>query len=160
MDTKRMRKHFLSILKNPELCFLFRDFLKSEFCSENLSFWMAVEHFKNLNEEELLTNAQHLHNEYIRVGSANEVNIDIEHKRTIEQNLTNPTNQLFDEAQEVIFNLMENDSFTKFIRCDLYKNFLLGNRPVVEERERTKTTENINKYLEKQSWYRRAGNQV
>lgn len=52
----------------------FRDFLKSEFCEENLDFWLACEDFKTLNNpDELIWRATNIYEEFVRTESPREV---------------------------------------------------------------------------------------
>ncbi|KAI0296071.1 regulator of G protein signaling [Multifurca ochricompacta] len=43
-ESNTERLHF--IIENPTLCHLFRDFLRDNFCEENLAFWLEVQDFK------------------------------------------------------------------------------------------------------------------
>ncbi|KAH7888086.1 regulator of G protein signaling domain-containing protein [Phlebopus sp. FC_14] len=91
------------ILEDPSYRSLFRDFLKANFCEENLSFWMDVEDFKRKfsitstaqanapprsgkatpgqaamekHHESLIQTAVQIYNKYLAPSSQNELNID------------------------------------------------------------------------------------
>lgn len=53
----------------------FRDFLKAEFCEENLDFWLTCQEFKNFNSREELTwRAASIYEEFIGDESPRQVN--------------------------------------------------------------------------------------
>lgn len=57
---------------------VFREFLKSEFCEENLDFWLACQDFKRFEEpEELRRTATNIYEEFIRADAPKQVR----HKR-------------------------------------------------------------------------------
>lgn len=92
------------ILEEPSYRNLFREFLKANFCEENLAFWMEVEDFKRKfsitssaqanvpvgrggkgtpgqaamerHHESLIQTAFQIHNKYLAPSSQNELNID------------------------------------------------------------------------------------
>ncbi|KAM3866022.1 regulator of G-protein signaling 21-like [Diretmus argenteus] len=109
----------------------FWDFLKSEFCEENLDFWLACEEFKTLNSPEQLTRkATSIYEEFIRIESPREINLDFYTRDITAQNLQQPSPSCFSEAQRKIYSLMENDSFPRFIQSDQYKDlFDAASRP-------------------------------
>eukprot|EP01101_Sappina_pedata_P003013 TRINITY_DN13226_c0_g1_i1.p1 TRINITY_DN13226_c0_g1~~TRINITY_DN13226_c0_g1_i1.p1 ORF type:complete len:225 (+),score=51.61 TRINITY_DN13226_c0_g1_i1:35-709(+) len=143
------RKYFLRILKTPDLCYMFREFLVELSCAENLSFWMAVETFKNLSntvaDQSILQtsvsapsspsnsniystdtakqHAKEIYKKYIDNLADCPINIDCDVKNDIKQNYQKPTRDIFDEAQATVFALMETDSFQKFIASSKYKSF-------------------------------------
>ncbi len=52
----------------------FRDFLKSEFCEENLDFWLACEEFRMFDSpEELTREAAIIYEEFISTDSPKQV---------------------------------------------------------------------------------------
>lgn len=52
----------------------FRDFLKSEFCEENLDFWLACQEFKIFDSpEELTRRAASIYDEFISAASPKQV---------------------------------------------------------------------------------------
>lgn len=53
---------------------LFRDFLKSEFCEENLDFWLACQEFRSTNSpEELRRRATSIYEEFVRANANQQV---------------------------------------------------------------------------------------
>lgn len=98
-NTDRLRY----ILEEPQLRSLFRDFLRANFCEENLSFWLDVKDFKRKfnitssatalapssrgrgtpgqaamekHHESLIHTAFVIYNKYLATSSQNELNID------------------------------------------------------------------------------------
>lgn len=54
----------------------FRNFLKSEFCEENLDFWLACQELKNFNSPKKLTQrAARIHEEFIGDESPRQVDL-------------------------------------------------------------------------------------
>ncbi|XP_030257769.1 regulator of G-protein signaling 21-like [Sparus aurata] len=100
----------------------FRDFLKSEFCEENLDFWLACEDFKSYDsQEELTRKAASIYEEFIEADSPKQVNIDFYTRDIISQSLQQPSPSCFVVAQRKIYSLMENGSFPRFIQSEQYK---------------------------------------
>lgn len=100
----------------------FRDFLKSEFCEENLDFWLACEEFKMFDSpEELTRGAAIIYEEFIGADSPKQVNLDFYTREIISQSLQQPSSSCFVVAQRKIYSLMENGSFPRFIQSEQYK---------------------------------------
>ncbi|XP_054609126.1 regulator of G-protein signaling 2-like isoform X2 [Dunckerocampus dactyliophorus] len=101
----------------------FRAFLKSEFCEENLDFWLACQEFKTLDKpDELKRRAVRIYDEFINNESPSQVNLDFYTKDIIRENLQHPASSCFAVAQKKIYSLMENGSFPRFIHSESYKN--------------------------------------
>jgi len=119
---------FQAILKHPNLCEAFSDFLTSQWCVENLLFYKAVETYRekcsaeNANVRLL---AQAVAVEYIMNGASLEVNLDYGVKKTALREVEEmPSVTTFDEAQVAIYNLMERDSFGQWQRTGDFKKAL------------------------------------
>ncbi|KAL7879567.1 hypothetical protein SRHO_G00018210 [Serrasalmus rhombeus] len=99
----------------------FKMFSKSEFCEENIEFWLACEDFrKTKRSEKLAIKAKHIYEEFIRKDSRKEVNLDFYTKEHLGQCLQRPSKNCFDEAQRRIFYLMEISTYPRFLQSDLY----------------------------------------
>ncbi|XP_003453571.1 regulator of G-protein signaling 2 [Oreochromis niloticus] len=97
-------------------------FLRSEFCDENIEFWSACEEFKKIkSRKEMASKANRIYEEFIKSEAPKEVNLDFQTKNAIAQSLHKPTATSFLVAQRKIYNLMENNSYPRFISSDLYK---------------------------------------
>uniref|UniRef100_A0A3Q2CME9 Regulator of G protein signaling 2 n=1 Tax=Cyprinodon variegatus TaxID=28743 RepID=A0A3Q2CME9_CYPVA len=90
----------------------FRDFLKTEFCEENLDFWLACKEYQTCDSQERRTQmAARIYDEFIRNNSPKQVNLDFHTKETIRQSLEKPSLSCFRVAEKKIYILMENCSF-------------------------------------------------
>ncbi|XP_061539647.1 regulator of G-protein signaling 21-like [Phycodurus eques] len=104
-------------------------FLKTEFCEENIEFWMACEDFRMLSSHQQLTSkANSIYEEFIKSDAPKEVNLDFYTKNKIIQSLSEPNVSSFLEAQGKVYSLMENDSYPRFIHSDIYKELLAAAR--------------------------------
>ncbi|XP_029308655.1 regulator of G-protein signaling 2-like isoform X2 [Cottoperca gobio] len=100
----------------------FWDFLKSEFCEENLDFWLACQEFKTSDcPEERTLRATSIYEEFIKQESPKQVNLDFNTREIISQSLLQPSPSCFVVAQRKIYSLMENGSFPRFIQSEQYK---------------------------------------
>uniref|UniRef100_A0A3B5LGF7 RGS domain-containing protein n=1 Tax=Xiphophorus couchianus TaxID=32473 RepID=A0A3B5LGF7_9TELE len=103
----------------------FRDFLKLEFCEENLEFWLACREYRSFDSlEERTQIAASIYEEFIREGSPKQVNLDSYTRETIRQSLEEPGSSCFAVAERKIFTLMENCSFPRFTETEPYKLFI------------------------------------
>jgi len=104
---------------------LFGKFLKKEFSSENLSFWIACEELRKVTEpkhfkqkvEEIFTN-------FLDAASPQEVSLDFKVKENVMNMREQPEPTMFDEAQLKIYTLMHRDSFPRFLGSTFYKKYL------------------------------------
>uniref|UniRef100_A0A3Q0RKX6 Regulator of G protein signaling 2 n=1 Tax=Amphilophus citrinellus TaxID=61819 RepID=A0A3Q0RKX6_AMPCI len=98
-------------------------FLRSEFCEENIEFWSACEEYKKLtSQKDLASKANSIYEEFIKSEAPKEINLDFHTRNAIVQSLHQPTATSFLAAQRKIYNLMENNSYPRFISSDLYKD--------------------------------------
>ncbi|KAF4105129.1 regulator of G-protein signaling 14a [Onychostoma macrolepis] len=106
----------------------FTEFLKSEVSAENILFYQACEKFKKIPPtklEELKKEARSIYDNFLSESSLHAVNID--DTAQMEQTaLETPTTDMFDKAQAQIFKLMKMDSYTRFVRSQLYQNCMLS----------------------------------
>ncbi|XP_076000865.1 regulator of G-protein signaling 21-like [Genypterus blacodes] len=124
-ETSLLDESLETLLSHKNGQVAFREFLKSEFCEENLDFWLVCQQFRALGSpEELTQRATSIYEEFIQAESPRQVNLDFYIRNTISQDLQQPNPLCFDAAQKKIYSLMENDSFPRFIRSDMYKALL------------------------------------
>uniref|UniRef100_A0A915IUT8 RGS domain-containing protein n=1 Tax=Romanomermis culicivorax TaxID=13658 RepID=A0A915IUT8_ROMCU len=114
---------------------LFQQFLKREFSQENLEFYLLCRQYKllfdNLDEspqnmlkqQSFVSLANQIYEQYVSEFAVKEVNLDPHTRRAIVDKLLTPDRILFDVAQCKIYNLMEKDTYPRFLRSDLYINF-------------------------------------
>lgn len=112
------------------LCFLFvsagrtvfTSFLKSEFSEENIDFWLACEDYKKSTTSKLATRAKQIYQQYVEADSPNEVNLDAATREETRQNMENACPSCFNEAQKMIYILMEKDSYRRFLNSKLIQD--------------------------------------
>uniref|UniRef100_H2YLB5 RGS domain-containing protein n=1 Tax=Ciona savignyi TaxID=51511 RepID=H2YLB5_CIOSA len=108
------------VLSNKASTTSFREFLVSEFSSENLDFWLECEEYKSLKPHKLKKVANQIYVEYLAPGADKQVNLDSRTKELTWSRIATPSYATFDVAQTHIFNLMQTDSFTRYKRfCKL-----------------------------------------
>ncbi|KAM9186597.1 regulator of G-protein signaling 2-like [Mergus octosetaceus] len=113
---------FDELLANKYGLAAFRAFLKSEFCEENIEFWLACEDFKKTKSPQKLTSkAKKIYNDFIEKEAPKEINIDFQTKNTIAQNIQEATHTCFSAAQKRVYSLMENNSYPRFLESEFYQ---------------------------------------
>ncbi|XP_062867816.1 regulator of G-protein signaling 14 [Trichomycterus rosablanca] len=128
---------FERLLEDPLGVYYFTEFLKSEVSVENILFWLACENFRQIpahNTEKLSKEALLIYNSFLSKNATSPINID-DKVRVDEKDVQNPYPEIFQKAQQQIFKLMKFDSYTRFVRSQLYQNCMLANvegRPLPE----------------------------
>ncbi|NWH40359.1 RGS2 protein, partial [Chloropsis hardwickii] len=113
---------FDELLANKYGLAAFRAFLKSEFCEENIEFWLACEDFKKTKSpQKLTTKAKKIYNDFIEKEAPKEINIDFQTKNMIAQNIQEATHTCFSVAQKRVYSLMENNSYPRFLESEFYQ---------------------------------------
>ncbi|XP_056149051.1 regulator of G-protein signaling 13-like [Lampris incognitus] len=103
----------------------FQAFLKSEFSEENIEFWLVCEDYKKIKSSfRMSSRAKKIFKCYIQPGSPREINIDHKTRELIRHHMKTPTTVCFDEAQKIVYGLMERDSYPRFLRSDVYRTML------------------------------------
>lgn len=112
---------FSAFLLNKENVQVFREFLKTQYCQENIDFYLACEKYKNLDSDgvgiefvKLMVNQ--IFNDYLSKDARQPVNISDECKQLIQKQLKTPTPNLFCDAQLEIFNLMATSCYPNFCK--------------------------------------------
>ncbi|KAG7253837.1 hypothetical protein CRUP_020547 [Coryphaenoides rupestris] len=101
-------------------------FLKSEFCEENLEFWMACEEFRtSKSKSEMASKAKWIVEEFVKSNAPKEINLDFHTRNAILQSLPEPSCCSFLAAQQKVLSLMDNNSYPRFLLSDLYRDLLL-----------------------------------
>ncbi|KAM5238848.1 regulator of G-protein signaling 18 [Ctenodactylus gundi] len=105
----------------------FTKFLKTEFSEENIEFWRACEDFKRSKEpQQINLKAKVIYEKFIQNDAPQEVNLDFHTKEDITKSITEPTLHSFDAAQSRVYQLMEQDSYTRFLKSDIYLDLIAG----------------------------------
>ncbi|XP_026179492.1 regulator of G-protein signaling 21-like [Mastacembelus armatus] len=104
---------------------VFEDFLRTEYSEENLLFWLACEDYKKItSERELKAAAKRIYTEFVQVDAPRQINIDCVTREQIGKNISQPGPNCFDTAQRLIYGLMENDCYPRFLKSELYQALL------------------------------------
>ncbi|XP_076734011.1 regulator of G-protein signaling 6 isoform X3 [Maylandia zebra] len=128
---QRVKKWGFSLeeaLKDPAGRDQFLKFLESEFSSENLRFWLAVQDFKRRPLHEVPSRAQEIWQEFLAEGAPSSINLDSHSYERTSQNLKDPGRYSYEDAQEHIFKLMKSDSYARFLRSNIYQDLLLARK--------------------------------
>jgi hypothetical protein len=113
----------VELLQIKDLVYLFREFLHELKGGENLSFWLEVECYKRLRDEELMPRGREIWNKYFDPKSAYELNIEGRLKNELQANLRTPNRHAFEACQQSIWKLLEHDCFPKFLQSQKYKDY-------------------------------------
>ncbi|XP_010750178.1 regulator of G-protein signaling 21 isoform X1 [Larimichthys crocea] len=104
---------------------VFENFLRTEYSEENLLFWLASEDYKKItSESEMKAVAKRIYAEFVEVDAPRQINIDCVTRGEISKNLSQPGPNCFDRAQRLIYGLMENDCYPRFLKSDIYQALL------------------------------------
>ncbi|XP_012877311.1 PREDICTED: regulator of G-protein signaling 1 [Dipodomys ordii] len=103
---------------------VFGNFLKTEFSEENIEFWLACEDYKKTESDLLYCKAQKIYKAFVHSDAAKQINIDFRTRESTAKKMKAPTPTSFDEAQKIIFTLMEKDSYPRFLKSAIYINLL------------------------------------
>lgn len=109
---------FRTFISDEENVELFRDFLKSQYCQENIEFYVACEKFKNLdaNAELMSFMANQIYSAYLSETAKQPVNLNHDCLERIRSKLDQPEPGMFDDAQQEIFELMRTDCYPRFCK--------------------------------------------
>ncbi|VFV45000.1 regulator of g-protein signaling [Lynx pardinus] len=103
---------------------VFGSFLKSEFSEENIEFWLACEDYKKTESDLLHCKAEKIYKAFVHSDAAKQINIDFRTRESTAKKIKAPTRTCFDEAQKIIYTLMEKDSYPRFLKSNIYLNML------------------------------------
>ncbi|KAM4636847.1 regulator of G-protein signaling 10 isoform 1-T1 [Discoglossus pictus] len=128
--TTRWALSLENLLEDPQGIAEFTDFLKKEFSEENVLFWSACEDFKRTQDkEQMQKKAQDIYTTFLSSKSSSQVNVEGQ-SRINEKMLEEPHSLMFQKLQEQIFNLMKYDSYSRFLKSEMFQKL-----KVSEERE-------------------------
>uniref|UniRef100_A0A3B5AEP4 Regulator of G-protein signaling 6-like n=1 Tax=Stegastes partitus TaxID=144197 RepID=A0A3B5AEP4_9TELE len=128
---QRVKKWGFSLeeaLKDPAGQELFLKFLESEFSSENLRFWLAVQDLKRMPQQEVGQRAQDIWAEFLAEGAPSSINLDSHSYERTSQNLKDPGRYSYEDAQDHIYKLMKSDSYARFLRSNVYQDLLMARK--------------------------------
>ncbi|XP_059399522.1 regulator of G-protein signaling 13-like isoform X2 [Carassius carassius] len=124
-DTQQWSQSLERLLGSKYGLATFRTFLKSEFSDENIEFWLKCEDYKKItSSHKMSSKARKIFEQFVEAESPKEINIDYQTREEIKRKVKSPTPQCFDEAQKIVYGLMERDSYPRFLRSEMYKTLL------------------------------------
>ncbi|XP_057164706.1 regulator of G-protein signaling 10 isoform X2 [Ursus arctos] len=104
-----------NLLEDPE-----GEFLKKEFSEENVLFWLACEDFKKTQDKkQMQEKAKEIYMTFLSSKASSQVNVEGQ-SRLNEKILEEPHPLMFQKLQDQIFNLMKYDSYSRFLKSDLF----------------------------------------
>ncbi|CAL8255916.1 unnamed protein product [Merluccius merluccius] len=124
-DTQQWSQSLERLLESKYGLATFRTFLKSEFSDENIEFWLTCEDYKKIRSSfRMSSRANKIYEQFIKAESPKEINIDHHTREQIKRSVKTPTVFCFDDAQKIVYGLMERDSYPRFLRSDFYRTLL------------------------------------
>ncbi|KAJ7403210.1 Regulator of G-protein signaling 6 [Pitangus sulphuratus] len=87
------------VLKDPVGRDQFLRFLESEFSSENLRFWLAVQDLKKQPLQEVTTRVEEIWQEFLAPGAQSAINLDSHSYEKTSQNVKDPGRYTYEDAQ-------------------------------------------------------------
>ncbi|KAK7580230.1 hypothetical protein V9T40_000859 [Parthenolecanium corni] len=106
----------------------FMRFLEKEFSSENLKFWEAVQNMKSLPVTQVRKFAEEIWSEYLAPDASCPINVDSHSHELSRKNMESPDRWTFDIAAAHVYHLMKSDSYPRYIRSEMYREFLNGSK--------------------------------
>ncbi|CAL1265858.1 unnamed protein product [Larinioides sclopetarius] len=125
---KRWAFSLQELLKDPAGKEQFYKFLEKEFSAENLKFYDAVQELKQINANEVDEKVKEIWNEFLEADANTPVNIDSKSYDVTKKNVEKPDRWAFDAAASHLYLLMKNDSYARYLRSELYKEYLNGTK--------------------------------
>ncbi|XP_050360128.1 regulator of G-protein signaling 7 [Nymphalis io] len=118
------------LLRDPPGREHFAKFLSKEFSGENLKFWLAVQELKALPIRRVSSRAKEIWKEYFASDAPSPVNIDAASRELTRAKVESGTadRYCFDQAQAHVYHLMKSDSYSRYLRSEMYKDYLNGSK--------------------------------
>ncbi|XP_072946971.1 regulator of G-protein signaling 7-like [Epargyreus clarus] len=133
LPLRRVRRWAFSLrelLRDPPGREHFARFLGKEFSGENLKFWLAVQELKALPIRRVSSRARDIWKEFLAADAPSPVNIDAASREQtrikVESGIAD--RYCFDQAQAHVYHLMKSDSYSRYLRSEMYKEILNGSK--------------------------------
>uniref|UniRef100_T1IIJ8 RGS domain-containing protein n=1 Tax=Strigamia maritima TaxID=126957 RepID=T1IIJ8_STRMM len=124
---KRIKRWGLSLhelLNDATGLHRFENYLRTEYSSENIRFWKAVEDLRLGSQAWIEKKVKDIFEEFLAPGASNQVNLDSKTVENTQKAMNKPNRYTFDSAQKHVFALMNKDSYPRFLRSEAYKQIL------------------------------------
>ncbi|CAB3379890.1 Hypothetical predicted protein [Cloeon dipterum] len=125
---KRWAFSLKELLMDPAGREHFSKFLDKEFSGENLKFWEAVENLKSLPLSQVASEVELIWNEFLTQDAKCSVNIDCRSLEVTKEAIATPSRWSYDVAAAHVYQLMRTDSYQRYLRSEMYKDFLTGSK--------------------------------
>ncbi|KAG4080174.1 hypothetical protein HA402_008245 [Bradysia odoriphaga] len=132
---KRWGFDLRELLNDPVGREQFTRFLEKEYSGENLKFWESVQQMKALPQSEVKEAVNNIWKEYLGPDAPCPVNVDsksVELAREAVHTTGAPNRWCFDVAASHVYHLMKSDSYSRYLRSDMYKEYLNGSKKKVK----------------------------
>ncbi|GLG96123.1 RGS7_0 protein [Gryllus bimaculatus] len=106
----------------------FIKFLDKEFSGENLKFWEAVQELKALPQKDVQDKVNEIWAEFLAPDASCPVNVDAGSYEITKKNMENPDRWSFDVVASHVYHLMKSDTYSRYLRSEMYKEFLNGSK--------------------------------
>jgi hypothetical protein len=145
-----LNKKLKEILQNKYECILFRKWLKEQKCEENLNFWIEIQLYKKLFQNQipdidLLEKSIEIYNKYFGNTAKSPLNIDNDLQKELENKIASVKDYylqislkekhefeqkenikefiftIFDDIQNSVFFLLETSCIGRYIQSEFYK---------------------------------------
>ncbi|KAK5639353.1 hypothetical protein RI129_011845 [Pyrocoelia pectoralis] len=121
---KRWAFSLKELLQDPIGHDQFVKFLDKEFSGENLKFWEAVQQLKALPQSEVQSKVSDIWNEFLAPDASCPINVDSHSYEATKKNMGNGDRWSFDTAAAHVYQLMKSDSYSRYLRSEMYKEYL------------------------------------
>ncbi|XP_050095141.1 regulator of G-protein signaling 7-like [Anopheles aquasalis] len=138
VSLKRVKRWGFSLrelLNDPVGREQFSKFLDKEFSGENLKFWESVQSMKAQPQSKVKEAAHAIYLEFLAPDAACPVNVDsksMELAREAVSSTAPPNRWCFDVAAAHVYHLMKSDSYSRYLRSDMYKEYLNGSKKKIK----------------------------
>ncbi|XP_071454864.1 regulator of G-protein signaling 7 [Hetaerina americana] len=129
IPTRRVKRWAFGLhelLRDPVGRDHFIRFLDKEFSGENLKFWEAVQDLKSLPQSEVQARVEEIWSEFLAPDASCPINVDSRSNELTKRNMKSPDRWTFDTAAAHVYHLMKSDSYSRYLRSEMYKEFLSG----------------------------------
>ncbi|KAG5314782.1 PREDICTED: regulator of G-protein signaling 6-like isoform X1 [Acromyrmex echinatior] len=103
-------------------------FLDKEFSGENLKFWETVQELKTLPQKDVQTKVEEIWREFLDTDASCPINVDSQSYEITKKSFEKPDRWCFDVAAAHVYHLMKSDSYSRYLRSEMYKDFLNGSK--------------------------------
>ncbi|CAG5863179.1 unnamed protein product [Menidia menidia] len=121
-EVEKWKESFSHVIATEAGRLVFTGFLRSEFSQENIDFWIACEDYKKTQPSKQASRAKQIYQQYVEADAPNEVNLDAVTREKTKRAVENASPSCFEEAQKMIYNLMEKDSYRRFLQSKLIQD--------------------------------------